>query len=195
MKIDFSRGAWNSDEITYAYSYRFEETPEFVQQDDCVMNRKISEERYGYDNISVLSQKAYLPGARISTRCSFEDEGAPLITIADKLFTDPRGVKRYGDYYEVVVYHNGANVWRMVMKDGKVTWKKLMGVEFPVTAGEAHTLSVEIASERLNIEVDGRKMSVLAENMYSAFHLGVDACEGYCRFYDMIIEGETIEQE
>ena len=39
MKLDFSRGAWNTDEITYAYTYRFPGAPEFLQQEDCVENR------------------------------------------------------------------------------------------------------------------------------------------------------------
>ena len=192
MKIDFSRGTWNTDEITYAYSYRFEETPVFIQRDDCVENQCNSEARYGFDNISMLSRKAYAPGARISTRCAFEGDGAPLIVIADKLFTDTCGVARYGDYIEAVLYQHGVNVWRMWMKDGKVTWKKLMSVDFPVTHGDIHQLTTEITSDRLNIEADGRKMSVLIDPMYSSFHLGINACEGINRFYDMVIEGETV---
>ena len=193
MNIDFSRGTWNTDDVTYAYSYRFEETPVFIQRDNCVENQQNSDARYGFDNISMMSRKAYAPGARISTHCAFEGEGAPLIVIADKMFVDPRGVVRYGDYIEVVLYQNGVNVWRMWMKDGKVTWKKLMGVEFPVTHGDIHQLTTEITADRLNIEADGRKMSVLIDPMYSSFHLGINACEGINRFYDMVIEGETVQ--
>jgi len=192
MKTDFSRGAWNTDAITYAYSYRFEETPVFVQRDDCVENQSNSKARYGYDNISILSRQAYAPGARICTRCAFEGDGAPLIVIADKLYTDPRGVVRYGDYLEVVLYKNGVNVWRMWHRDGTVTWKKLMSVEFPVTHGDVHQLSAEVTGDRLNIEADGRKMSLLVDDLYPSFHLGINACEGINRFYDMDIEGEII---
>lgn len=193
MKIDFSRGTWNTDDVTYAYSYRFEETPVFIQRDNCVENQQNSDARYGFDNISMMTRKAYAPGARISTHCAFEGEGAPLIVIADKMFVDPRGIVRYGDYIEVVLYQNGVNVWRMWMKDGKVTWKKLMGVEFPVTHGDIHQLTTEITADRLNIEADGRKMSVLIDPMYGSFHLGINACEGINRFYDMVIEGETVQ--
>ena len=193
MKINFANGCWNTDDVTYAYSYRFEETPVFVQHDDCVENQQNSEAKYGFDNISLLSRKPYLPNTTISTRCSFEGEGAPLIVIADKLFVDQRGVVRYGDYIEVVLYQNGVNVWRMWMKDGKVTWKKLMSVEFPVTHGDLHELTTEISNDRLSITADGRKMSVLIEPMYSSFHLGINACEGINRFYEMTIEGPTAE--
>lgn len=193
MNIHFYRDSWNTDEITYAYSYRFEETPVFIQCDDCVQNQCNSEARYGFDNISMMSRKPYAPGARMTTHCAFEGEGAPLIVIADKMYTDPRGVARYGDYLEVVLYHSGVNVWRMWMKDGKVTWKKLMSVEFPVTYGDIHELSVEVTADRLNIETDGHKMSLLVDHLYSSFHLGINACEGINRFYDMSINGETVE--
>ena len=58
MKLDFSRGAWNTDEMTYAYTYRFPGTPEFLQQDDCVENRPDATNRFGCDweNISMLSR-------------------------------------------------------------------------------------------------------------------------------------------
>lgn len=193
MNIHFSRDSWNTDEITYAYSYRFEETPVFIQYDNCVQNQRNSEARYGFDNISMMSRKQYMPGALMTTHCAFEGDGAPLIVIADKMFTDERGVVRYGDYLEVVLYHSGVNVWRMWRKDGTVTWKKLMGVEFPVAHGDIHELSVEVTADRLNIEADGHKMSLLVDNLYSSFHLGINACEGINRFYDMTIDGETVE--
>ena len=98
----------------------------------------------------------------------------------------------YGDYLEVVLYKNGVNVWRMWHRDGTVTWKKLMSVEFPVTHGDVHHLSAEVTGDRLNIEVDGRKMSLLVDDLYPSFHLGINACEGINRFYDMDIEGENI---
>ena len=194
MKIDFSRGAWNTDELTHAYSYRFEETPEFDQLDDCVQNRRNSDAKYGFDNITLLSRKEWQTGARISTRCAFQGDGAPLIVIADKLYTDARGVARYGDYIEVVLYRGGMNVWRMVMKEGKVSWKKLVGVEYPVACGDIHDLSVEITPERLNIEAAGQKTSLLVDGLYTTFHLGINACEGFNRFYGMTIEGETVQR-
>jgi hypothetical protein len=60
----------------------------------------------------------------------------------------------------VVLWKNGVNVWRMWYRDGKVTWKKLMGVQFPVTTGELHTLTVETNPEGLAVDADGMKMSV-----------------------------------
>ena len=99
---------------------------------------------YGFDNISLLTRKKYSSHAKITTRCAFEELGAPLIVITDKLYTDERSVVRYGDYLEVVLYREGVNIWRMKMQDKKVTWKLLMSVSFPVSEDTIHTLEVEI---------------------------------------------------
>lgn len=185
MKLDFSRGAWNTDEMTYAYTYRFPGTPEFLQQVDCVENRPDTTNRFGCDweNISMLSRKRYSANTRIEVRCAFFDLGAPLITIAERMY-DEDGVMKYGDYIEVVLYKNGINVWRMHMDEHKtVTWKKMLGAEFPVSEGEIHMLAVEVTKEGLKIEADSQKIFWRCDDLYEQFHLGIDACEGLNRFY------------
>ena len=47
MKISFSGNTWHTGELVYAYSYRFEETPEFVQKPDCIENRENPGAVYG----------------------------------------------------------------------------------------------------------------------------------------------------
>lgn len=187
MKFEFAKNSWNLETLTYAYSYRFEETPVFVQNEDCIENTKNEGAVYGYDNISLLTKQPYGPGVKLTTRCAFEDLGAPLLVIADQLSTDARGVVRYGNYLEVVLWKNGVNVWRMWMENGEVTWKQLMGIDFPVSEYEVHTLSVTIETDTLHIEADDNKMQLYIDNMYSSYHLGINACEGINRFYDLTI--------
>lgn len=187
MNLSFKENSWEPDSLTYAYSYRFEETPVFVQKADCIENTKNEDAVYGYDNISLLTKEKFGPGTKLTTRCAFEDLGAPLLVIADQLSTDDRSVVRYGDYLEVVLWKNGVNVWRMWMKNGEVTWKQLMGVDFPVSEHEIHTLSVTIEKDTLHIEADNQKMLLYIEDMYPSYHLGINACEGINRFYSLSI--------
>lgn len=194
MNISFARNAWTTDELTYAYSYRFDDRPVFTQFDDHIENKADPNGPGGYEYISVLSRKQYGPGTRITTHCSFEGDGAPLIVLADKMYTDPDGVPCFGEYLEVVLYKNGINVWRMWYRGGKVSWKKLMGVQFPVTTGELHTLTVETGEEGLQVDADGHRMSVYIPDMYRSFHAGINACEGINRFYDMTLDGKVMEQ-
>ena len=188
MTIHFSRNAWSSDDLVYAYSYRFTDRPVFTQFDDHIENKPDPNGPAGYEYISILTPQKYGTGTSVSTHVSFEGDGAPLIVLADKLYTDPDGTLRFGDYLEVVLYKNGINVWRMWYRDGKVTWKKLMGVQYPVTTGELHTLTVTAGEEGLNITADDRTMSVYIPDMYRSFHAGINACEGINRFYDMTVE-------
>lgn len=192
MKLDFSRGAWNTDDITYAYSYRFPGTPQFLQCEDCVENRPDHSNAFGCDweNISILSRKAYTAGTRIETHCAFRDLGAPLITIADRMY-DENGTSKYGDYLEIVLYKNGVNIWRMWMDENKtVTWKKMLGVEFPVSEDVIHTLAVEITADGLRVEADDHRLFWRCTDLYETFHLGIDACEGLNRFYSLEITGK-----
>ena len=187
MNIEFKRNSWNTGDLTYAYSYRFEKTPKFIQKDDCVENTQNPDAVYGFDNISLLTKNTFGPGTKITTQCAFEDLGAPLIVIADKLETDKRGVVRYGEYLEVVLWKNGVNVWKMWMDNGEVVWKQLMGAEFSVTEHDIHTLSVRIEKDVLQIEADDKKMMLSIEHLYPSFHLGINACEGINRFYQLEI--------
>jgi len=187
MNISFAKDAWTLDKITYAYSWRFEETPVFVQKDNCVESMENPAATYGFDNISLLTKEKYHSGTEISTHCAFDAYGAPLIVIAKDMELDERGVWRYGEYIEVVLWEKGVNVWRMWNDQRKVTWKKLLGVEFPVTCVDAHPLSVTINADMLEIDADGHKMSLRVNDMYESFHLGIDACEGINRFYDLKI--------
>ena len=184
MKISFSENSWQTDELHYAYSYRFEETPVFVQKPDCIENRENPGAVYGFDNISLLTAGKFGPGTTVSARCAFQAMGAPLLVLSPWVEQDDRGVDRYGDYIEVVLWENGVNVWRMWYRDGEVTWKQLLGVDFPVSEGEIHSLSVTVGTDTLEITADNRKMLLAVEDLYPAFHAGLNACEGINRFYE-----------
>ena len=190
MKIDFTQDHWADRELVYAYSYRFEETPVFVQKEDCIENRENPGATYGFDNISLLTPQTYSANTTITTRCAFQDLGAPLLVIAPWMEADARGIMRYGDYIEVVLWKNGVNVWRMWMENGEVTWKQLLGVDFPVSESEIHTLSVKLGIDTLEITADDRKMLLAVEDLYPRFHVGLNACEGINRFYDFEVRQE-----
>ena len=186
--IEFRKGMWE-DRLTYANSFRFDDIPRFIQAEDHVHNRKISDDKYGYDNISLMTREKLPAGTKITTTCAFDSFGAPLIVIAKDLIECADGGLRYGDYYEIVLYENGVNVWRMRMDaERKVTWHKALGVEFSVAAMEKHVLSVETKPDYLVIEACGHRMTLRVDGLWNEFHVGIDACEGINRFYDLSIE-------
>ena len=190
MNINFSKGAWTTDELTYAYTYRFDDTNEFRQNEDSIENKENPNcPADGYDYLSLVTTEKFPLGTKLSTRCSFSGKAAPLLIIADKLDLCGDGHMRYGNYLEVVVWKNGVNVWRLWRKeDGTVTWHKRLGMEFPVSENEIHTLSAELKEDYIVIELDGVKTTLRTEDLFHEFHLGITGCEGPCRFYAMTVE-------
>lgn len=188
MNICFSKDSWNLEELTYAYSCRFPELPEFVQKSDCIESCKNEQSSQGYDYISLLAKKPFGSGTKISIRCGFDRYGAPLIMLADKVEKDQQGILRYRNYLEIVLYEDGVNVWKLWDDQGTIRWKKLMHVHFPVTAVEAHDLSVLVEGDVLKIEADGHYMELRVEGMFPSWYGGITACEGINRFYYLNIE-------
>ena len=179
---------WSAEELTYAYSRRFSPTPVFVQKEDHIENQKDTTSSQGYDNINLLTRQLLGSGTAITTCCAFENPGAPLITITPALTPDENGALRFDDYVEVVLYRGGINVWRLWKQDGAITWKRLLGAEFPVSEGEKHTLCVEVADKVLKIQADAWCFQLRVEDLFDQFHIGINACEGICRFWSLDIE-------
>ena len=186
MHLTFTPG-WSNEDLTYAYSRRFSQTPVFQQREDCIENQKDEASAQGYDNINLLTRERLGSGTTITTRCAFEHPGAPLITITPELTEDSRGVLGFDNYVEVVLYKYGVNVWRLWKQDDAITWKRLLGVEFPVTEGDIHTLSVKVVDKVLHIQADDHRFQLRVEDLFDRFHIGINACEGICRFYDLDI--------
>ncbi len=192
-KISFAQDSNWRETLVHAYSYRFTDTPEFTQHEDHIANKADERGPMGYEYIAVMTKEQYGFGTTVSTRTAFEGDGAPMIVLADKMYVDDAGVVRYGEYFEVVLYKNGVNVWQMWNIKGEVTWKKRLGLRFDVTEGDIHDLSVTVTEDFLTLRVDGREAELYIPDMYRSFHVGVDACEGPNRFYDMTIEGKNVK--
>ncbi len=185
--INFKKGNWE-DSLIYAHSYRWEETPVVIQEEEYVVNAVNEATEQGFDNISLMTREKYGVGTRLTATCSFEKTAAPLFVITDQYYENEDGVLKYGDYLEVVIWKYGLNVWQMYMEDGIVKWDQLMGIEFPLAEDERHTMSVEILDEAIKMEVEGRVMLLRVPNLNKTYHVGVNMCEGITRFYDFTIE-------
>jgi len=189
-KYSFARGCWNQDELTVAYTFRFTETPGFVQHEDFIGSGVNPEHREGFDNVSLLTRSTYSAGASASIRCGFEGMGCPEIIIVEKIEECDDGASRYGACFEIVLYKNGLNVWRHYREEGRCFWHKRLGLEFPVAENEIHVLTAEIKENYLTVTVDGKRFTLRTEDLPEKFHLGITTCEGIARVYDMCVDGE-----
>jgi hypothetical protein len=189
MYVSFEKGAWDETALTHAYTYRFPYVNRFTQRDGCIENPPNPAMADGYDYLSLMTREKHPVVTRITTHCSFTGTAAPLLILSEDLEPCEDGAYRYGDYFEVVLYKNGINVWRLWRKeDGSVTWHKRLGVELSVSENEIHTLSVKTEEGYLAIQLDDMNVQLRAEDLFSSFYLGITGCEGPCHFYDMTVE-------
>lgn len=189
MQISFQSPELNT--LLPAYTFRYPQSPKVHQAQACIESRANPLHPEGYDNASFLSKEVFAPGARASLVCSFEGAGCPEIILAEKPEACEDGVLRYGSCFEIVLYKNGVNVWRHYMDEShKCSWHKRVGVEFPVTENEKHTLTVETKENYIIFTVDGRKTALRTEDLFQKFHLGLTLCEGVARAYSFEYEAQ-----
>lgn len=186
INVRFKKGEWE-DKLEYAYTSRYKETPQFVQAEDCVLNRVSESNNYGYENVTLVTKEKYGEGATVSAECSFDKMGAPLILITDGLYKDESGNLLFGDYYEIVLYEDGINVWQMFMEDKTVKWNKLLGVFFKVSEKEKKEFSVKLLKQAIEILCGEEKMWLRIPDLPEKANLGITACEGINRFYSFSV--------
>lgn len=188
-KISFANKNW-TEELQEAYSYRFTETSHFKQAEDHITTAVNAQHREGFDNISLITRRAYSGGVRISLRCAFDGRGCPEIILVKKPERCDDGVVRYGECFEVVLWENGVNVWRHYMDetDHRCYWHKRLGLTLQVAEKDLHQLDVEIMEDYIFFSVDGVCAKLLTEDLFEQFYVGLTACEGIVRLYDLHIE-------
>ena len=189
--VSFANGQWRED-LTTASSFRFTETPDFTQREDHVTTRKNPDHREGFDNISLLDPQRYGAGVKVQMQCAFDGLGCPEIIFVEKPEMCPDGAVRYGACFEVVLWKNGINVWRHYMDaaDHRCYWHKRLGFTMPIAEGQTHVLTAEVVKDYIVFSVDGVKLQLRTEDMFEQFYVGVTACEGIVRLYDLRISQE-----
>jgi len=188
-QINFGRGRWNTDEFVQAFPFRLADScSRYAQEDDCVAGGANPGHSEGFDNFSLLTKESYGAGTRVSTHSMFEARGCTEIIFVPHVESCPDGTKRYGACFEIVIYNNGVNVWRHYYDEGKCSWHKRLGLEFPLAEGTVHSLRAEVQPHYLVFELNGRKTILRADDFPERFHVGVSCCEGVARVFDMSIE-------
>jgi len=188
MKINFIKGQWE-DKLQYAYTYRFKPTLTVKQEKDHIRNRKDKSKEFGcdYENISLFLKDKYATGTTMKATCSFDNYGAPLICLAEDLVKQKDGTLRFGNYYEVVIYEQGVNVWDLKYDGKKVTYYKMAGFTFNLASNKKHKIVIQFKNNRLYIKVGKHTMQVGLPNAKENYYWGIDLCEGINRFYDLEI--------
>ena len=187
--ISFAAGQQTPNPLTRAYTFRYTQTPEPTQYEDCIGSVANPDHPEGFDNISFLTPESFGPGVKATLRCAFEGLGCPEIILVEKPEICPDGAVRYGACFECVLYRDGINIWRHYRnEEGKCSWHKRLGQKFPVSEGQIHELTLEVTENYLTFAVDGQITTLRTEDIFSRFHVGLTMCEGVVRVYDFQVE-------
>jgi hypothetical protein len=185
--IKFTKGNWE-EYFEYAYTRRFPFKPEFIQEEDCISNSKNPEMKDVFDYTTIMTKEKYGTGTRLWVTCSFENYGAPLITLTDNLKRDEDGNLSYGACHEVVLWEKGINVWNLFEEKGEIKYHKLLAVEFPLEAGIKHEMYIELDNKAVKVVIGDKTQTLRIENLSEEVYIGITGCEDINRFYSVKID-------
>ncbi len=133
----------------------------------------------------MISKKLYHTGAVLRTVCSFSEYGAPLIVLSNDIRETESGLC-YGLHFEVVVYEEGCNVWRIVPADTprKIAPTALTRQTFPLPAGKPIQLEVRVQTGMLKVRVNDIAFEAFSDEIPEQFYAGITGCEGINQFYE-----------
>ena len=165
----------------------------FEVMEDCIKN-SYNPDIEDWDYISILTKKKYKNGAKLSTHCTFEKYGAPIIVFSNDYTTDEKGDNFYGLHFEVVAYEKGCNIWHIYpLPAGSrtpIATPKIGFGEFVIEGGEMVDMTVEVIGKKIKVTMNGHTIETENEHIPDEFHVGLTACEGVNRFYDFTIDAE-----
>ena len=97
----FKKGMDETRDFMYVSSLTTETHTQFDFEENCIVNRYNPEiiGEWKYDYISLVTKDRYGKGVKLSTQCSFEKFGAPLIVLTDDI-TPKDGRNYYGLHFE-----------------------------------------------------------------------------------------------
>ncbi len=185
-EIRFIPGGWQPEDFVYASSAAHKYRSTFVQKEDCISN-EVAEPHEGGEYISMVTREQYSPGTVCEVLCSYEGAAAPLVVFGGELHPLEDGAQEYGHHLEAVLYKNGCNVWDIPLVDGVSKASAVIKAQFPVPENEPVLLRVEFLPRRLRITTHGRTIETPCPTLPEQFHVGITACEGVCRFYELRI--------
>ena len=202
VSVDFSEGKWDPGNWIVVKNRRWNYTGCFDQRSDHIVNHTpdVSDAelkaKYFRDVAANLVYDCQLnDGAVISSTLSFDDEMAPMIVLAPRLGKDEAGRCVFDDFYQVVLFDKGVNVWAYHYSDGEVKWQLASFARFPLKKHERYNLQVKVDNvkgvRQVEIRVDGHSFGFQDRKFTGPFLAGVAGCEGRTRFYDFKIRRST----
>lgn len=224
LKCKFVEGGWNPDDWLNVKSPRWDYVGGFVQEkgyirnlipdvSDMVTAKKKSERIKQTQEIlqgkkapetfaSMVLKNQVNGNAKISATMDFDYRMAPEIILSAPLGANKDGVAEYCEYWEIVLFDEGINVWHHELKNGKPFWRKAAFLNMEgkkdkngnipngkmFKKNKKYTMDVEIIftskCPQVTVSCEGYKVGCMLPTFPKEYYVGITACEGINKFYD-----------
>jgi hypothetical protein len=191
VSVTFDQKGWDPGTWVIAKNPGVPHLGKWVQREKCIENETPTDPARKSALDATLTTMVY--GKRFAGDCTaaatFEigAGAAPGIVIAQDWAPDAEGQPQYGEFYEVVIYEKGVNLWHHFTKDGKPLYELTAYCNFSLKADTAYKLQVTRKAKTLEMSIAGQRMGVLVPALANELYFGVEGCEGVCRVYDFAV--------
>ena len=190
----FTQDGWKKEDWILLKSPRWDYIGGWVQKDGYIQNQVSDESLPGEklqreNNFTSMVYKEPVPGnATISATMLFEYKMAPEIVLANSVDKNENGDPQYAEYWEIVLFNEGLNVWHHQIVDGKPFWRRAAFVNVPFEANTKYTMEAKVQFTSkcpiLTVTCNGVKFGCMLPELKRNFYAGITGCEGINRFYD-----------
>jgi hypothetical protein len=191
LAVSFARGAWDPAAWTVAKNPTVAHFGQWVQREQNIENATSTDPA----KLSALEEslttmvytKPFSGDYTVAATFEIGAGSAPGIVIAQNWAPDEAGRPQYGEFYEVIIYEKGLNLWHHFARDGKRLYEKTAYSTFALKPDTQYKLEVRKQGKTLQMTVDGREVGVLVPSLPEELFLGVEGCEGVSRVYDFTV--------
>ena len=177
-------------EYFYAHAPHSKYKVKYVLTDDGKLINEYNAELGDHDYISLLSREKYKAGTEIRAKFRFTGLGAPCLVFTDDI-EESEDFPVYGLHFEVCIWKNGVNVWRVIPYPPRVERPikptKIYFEEYSIPEEEIECV-IKFGEKSITVIMRGREFTVSHEDFPESFRLGFTACEGYCEFSEFEIK-------
>jgi hypothetical protein len=193
VSVKFTPDGWDPAAWTLCKNPTVEYLGKWIQRDDCIENVTPTDpaKKSALDQtLTTMIYNTKFSGNWTAT-ATFEigAGSAPGIMLVQDWAPDAQGRPQYGEFYEVIIYEKGLNLWHhFAGEDGKRTYEKTSYSTFALQPDTHYTLQVRRQKQSLQMTVDGHIVGVLLKPLPDELFIGVEGCEGVSRVYDFAVE-------
>lgn len=201
--FDFAEGRWDRSRWLSPRNPDWDRGTPMVQEKDGLVNWSdpawTDEEIFKKHQIDTFSAlvltNVYSGKVTCTTETSFDHRMAPSLVLVKEMTKDAQGRDQLIDFYEIVLYDGGLNIWHHKPHPGDgVQHIPIDKVAWLVTRFEPKTrydlsMTVERKMHRgrptgqMTVRCGGHEVGFSDALLPEKFHVGILGSEGRCRFY------------